>query len=400
MPHLRTRYLQKKLLKRLKFSTIVGVLGHRQVGKTTLISGLAKEYKTLDLSKTLRIAQLDPEIFLDGISDFPCAIDEAQLCPELFPALKERVRTHRQPGQFILSGSVRFTSKKSIRESLTGRIINLELLPFSLSELQERPINETVIRLLTQDFFSYRPKLNVLQVNKRHQELLAYAKTGGLPGVCFIRDHDVRTDQIETYLETILDRDLRMLYQTKLRYEVLRSVLEYFASRQGEPLNLSEVSRKTRVSIPTLRTLMSAFESLFLIRILPSLGDQKAPIVFLEDQGEAYHLSPRNDEPHHQWLRILYSNLRVPFLLQSEAQSEFFQYRTRGGAYVPLCVKTTQGTLGFAISMEKTPNEAILRSALSFTKKFRNARVLILTPHAHGEVISKSILMTSFAELL
>ena len=64
----------------------------------------------------------------------PFGINEAQLCSPLFPALKQWVRTNKAKEQFILSGSVRFTSKADIRESLTGRIISLELLPFTIAE--------------------------------------------------------------------------------------------------------------------------------------------------------------------------------------------------------------------------------------------------------------------------
>jgi predicted AAA+ superfamily ATPase len=400
MAHVRSRYLKQKLVKMLKFSPIVGVLGHRQVGKTTLISSIAHEYKTLDLLKTLRIAQLDPEAFIESAKKHPFAIDEAQLCPEIFSALKERVRLNKQPGQFILSGSVRFTSKKSIRESLTGRIINLELLPFSLSELQEHEINKAPISLITQDFSQFLGKLTAKAVKKKHEQLIAYGKTGGLPGVCFVRDDEIRANQIESYLETILDRDLRIIYDTKLRYGVLRSLLAYFANKQGEPINLSEASRRIRISIPTIRLLISAFESLFLIRVIPAIGGEKAPIIFLEDQGEATYLKESSDDPHHHWLRILYANIRVPFALTSDLKSQFFQYRSRGGAFIPLAVKTTHGTLGFAISVEKNPNEAVIRSSISFIKKFKGSRVIILTPFAQNECYSKSILITSFAELL
>jgi predicted AAA+ superfamily ATPase len=96
MPHLRKRYLSEILPNSTKFSSIVGVLGHRQVGKTTLTETTAKRYITLDLKENREFAQ-------------------------------------KKPGQFILTGSVRFSSKKAIRESLTGRIIYHELIPFTVS---------------------------------------------------------------------------------------------------------------------------------------------------------------------------------------------------------------------------------------------------------------------------
>ena len=74
----------------------------------------------------------------------PFGIDECQLAPALFTALKLRVQAFKKTGQFVLSGSVRFTSRKAIRESLTGRIFNLELLPLTISEANRLPLFDLI----------------------------------------------------------------------------------------------------------------------------------------------------------------------------------------------------------------------------------------------------------------
>lgn len=400
MPHERNRHLHPLLMKMLRYSPIVGILGHRQVGKTTLISRVSTLYKTMDISRIRNAASLDPMTFLSSLNKHPTAIDEVQQCPEIFPALKESVRLNKRPGQFILSGSVRFTSRQVIRESLTGRIVNLELLPFTLSEIESRPINNTPLKLVTQDFPQFKASLDKKTIDNRHVALMNHSQKGGLPGICFVRDEGVRANQLDTNLQTMLDRDLRLIYQTNLRYSTLHAVLAYLASLQGNAVNLTDVSRKTRVSLPTLRHLMRAFENLFLIRMIPSLGGEKASVLFMEDQGEASFLTASRYDMFSNWLRILYANIRIPFLLRTEWRPQFFQYRTRGGAYMPLAVKTNRGILGFSVSLEKNPTEATLKSATSFGKHFKNAKVLILTPFAQQEVINKNVLLTSFAEML
>src|SRR5687768_3130424 len=139
MPHERKRYLSAGIGHALSYSPLVGIIGQRQVGKTTLLEAFSSEYTTFDRAAVLEQARADADLFLQGRKP-PFGIDEAQLCPPLFPALKERVRTHKHKGQFILSGSVRFTSKADIRESLTGRIVSLELLPFTMAEAAEQPL--------------------------------------------------------------------------------------------------------------------------------------------------------------------------------------------------------------------------------------------------------------------
>ncbi len=147
MPHQRARYAAELLKKALHFSPIVGVVGQRQTGKTTLSSQFCEEYQTLDGSGELTLAEADPFSYLQG-RRHPFAVDECQLCPPLFPALKEQVRIHPKMGQFILTGSVRFTSRAAIRESLTGRIVTIELLPLSLSESSNGPLNRILSHLL------------------------------------------------------------------------------------------------------------------------------------------------------------------------------------------------------------------------------------------------------------
>lgn len=108
-------------------------LVQRQVGKTTLVTALAAEYSTLDRATLLEQAAARPLEFLEN-RDLPFAVDEAQLCPPLFPAIKRWGRLNPKKGQLLLTGSVSFTARKLIRESLTRRIANVEILPLKISE--------------------------------------------------------------------------------------------------------------------------------------------------------------------------------------------------------------------------------------------------------------------------
>ena len=71
------------------YSPIVGIFGHRQVGKTTFAERLGASYCTLD-SKVTREAALDnPATFISKLGAKPAMIDECQMVPDLFPELKE-----------------------------------------------------------------------------------------------------------------------------------------------------------------------------------------------------------------------------------------------------------------------------------------------------------------------
>jgi predicted AAA+ superfamily ATPase len=200
MPHSRKRYLETMIKKCMAFSPLVGVLGYRQVGKTTLIEGLCKHYYTLDVKKENDAARFDPADYLEQRKGKWVAIDECQSAPELFPELKEWVRKHKEPGQFILSGSVKFTSREAIRESLTGRIANLELLPMTLSEQNEEVLSDfcaTAIGYSNLESIPSQIHFNAKIIERIHREMLKYFELGGLPGVCFVRDEKLRALRME-----------------------------------------------------------------------------------------------------------------------------------------------------------------------------------------------------------
>src|SRR5437016_4484287 len=125
MAHTRKRLITGILQKRMKLWPVIGVLGARQSGKTTLLRDilcpvLKSRYVSLD-SKTMRDqAQKAPELFLSTeAEEFEnLIIDEVQKAPDLFDALKGEVDRRRKPGRFILSGSTQFSQKFGIRESL------------------------------------------------------------------------------------------------------------------------------------------------------------------------------------------------------------------------------------------------------------------------------------------
>src|SRR5262249_14138325 len=139
MPHARARHLQDGFDRLIRHARIIGILGHRQVGKTTFLGANANEYVSLDDEEEFERASRSPKAFVDSLSGRRSGIYECQLVPGLFPALKVKIGTSSVPGRFILTGSVRFTSRRAIRESLTGRISNLELLPFCLTEIENEP---------------------------------------------------------------------------------------------------------------------------------------------------------------------------------------------------------------------------------------------------------------------
>lgn len=397
MPHLRPRHLSALLKKTLAFSPIVGVFGHRQVGKTTLVQKLTDRYVSLDRREQLESSESDPASFLSHHRGSPLVIDECQLSPPLFPAMKEWVREHPEPGQLLLTGSVRFSSRKAIRESLTGRIIAWELLPMDLSETHETPLPDTLIRLMNAKTVEIDLKTAPYYSDK---EFRRYLEQGGLPGIFSVREAAIRDQRFETQLETLLERDLRLLIDTTLGYRVLANLLRELAERQGLPIEIASLSRKTRISAPALRRLLNAFESLFLVRVLETRGTEKRPVLFLEDQGEASFLRGGRKDDLADLTRFLFAQLRVQHVYRPSEKTRVFQYRNRGGALVPLAYENARGAVGFIPSLTETPDASALASARSFTQAFRNAKVVVFHRGTSDLTISPAVRAVSVGKLV
>ena len=81
----------------------------------------------------------DPDLFL-RLHPEQLIIDEAQLTPSLFPALRIAIDQQRQhTGRFLLSGSSSPILTHQIAESLAGRVATIELSPLTLAEAWELP---------------------------------------------------------------------------------------------------------------------------------------------------------------------------------------------------------------------------------------------------------------------
>jgi len=380
----------------MSFSPLVGVLGHRQVGKTTFLEANAKVYLSFDDIETLRKDNLNAKVFLNELKELSTAIDESQLCSDLFPSLKERVRKIKTPGQFILSGSVRFTSKKSIQESLTGRIQYMEVLPFSIAEIEGEPLGtklETLfstpqVRGLEQALW-----ISAAQHQAKLKAINSYIQRGGLPGVCFIRNDKFRVDRIRDQLRTILDRDLRQIFKTQLPFDVLFEFLSDLAKNEGRIFRYEDSRRHLGLSPVTQKKILYAFESIFLIRPLLLEGDKKGRTYILEDQAESAYLSEGQQSRSTQLLHLIYRNLRCEYFYRTGLQVKTCQFNKRSGSQVPLVFKDPRGVVGFIFSKSPSVDRSTKAAAGAFLKHYANSRAIVVHEGREFEVIDDRIVL-------
>ena len=103
------RKAEQSLLEGLQQFPALGLIGLRQVGKTTLAKKVLPKLGNaiyLDLELSSDLAKLEnAELFLSSVADRLVVIDEVQRKPELFPLIRALIDQNRRPGRFLLLGS-------------------------------------------------------------------------------------------------------------------------------------------------------------------------------------------------------------------------------------------------------------------------------------------------------
>src|SRR5215471_11173706 len=118
-----TRDIEPRLQRSARTRPVVVLTGARQTGKTSTFMRLFPQHAfvSLDLPTEAEQAEKEPHDFLRRHAG-PVIIDEVQYAPGLFRHLKAAVDARRTShGQFLLTGSQKFTLMRSVSESLAGR---------------------------------------------------------------------------------------------------------------------------------------------------------------------------------------------------------------------------------------------------------------------------------------
>jgi predicted AAA+ superfamily ATPase len=300
------------------------LLGARQVGKTTLARHTFPHLPYCDLEdfETRRLFMAEPAFQIRSREQGGLILDEAQLAPEVFQALRGAIDGERNRyGRFLILGSAQPTLIRHASESLTGRLGTLDLDPLTAAEVHRGT-----------------PPLDWRQL------WLA----GGFPGAQ-IHPGGFR-EWWEAYLRLFLERDLPQ-YGVGADPILLRRLLTMLAHQQGGLFNASQLGASLGLSHHTVRRYVEILEQTFMVRRLTpyfrNVGKRliKSPKLYLRDSGLLHHLlnisSPAELENHPSkgasWEGfVLEDLLRRERLAQPFSQAYF--WRTADGAEIDLLI--------------------------------------------------------------
>ncbi len=263
------RLLAPQIVEALKDTPAVCLLGPRQVGKTTLVKSLdpTRGYVNFDDSTLLNAARLDPSGFIQGLPE-RVILDEVQRVPELMPALKGAIDANRQPGRFILTGSANLLLLPGIQESLAGRIEVIYLQP--LSEQEKQHANKSLLQRLIDGEITTKIQDQPSQIRSVAEAVVS----GGYPEPN-TRPPDRARQWHRQYLNAIIQRDVKDIANIRDGNE-LRRLIELFALRTGNLLNLSGLAKDLGIQRETVDKYLAILEQLFLVRRLPAWHKNQA----------------------------------------------------------------------------------------------------------------------------
>lgn len=263
------RNLSAQILQSLNYFPVIGIIGSRQVGKTTLAKQISKLIKKksiyLDLELPSDLNKLrSPELYFREHEDRLIIIDEIQRKPELFPLLRAIIDQKRVNGRFLLLGSASPSIMTSSSESLAGRIVYHTLYPLNLEETNSLNTNKLWLR-------------------------------GGYPESFLAKKNAVSFQWRESFLKTHLERDLPQL-GIRVPFIKLYRFLLMLCHSHGQLLNMNKLANSLDITAPTIQHYLDIFESTFIIRKLyPHFANLKkrlikSPKIYIQDSGLLHSL--------------------------------------------------------------------------------------------------------------
>ena len=363
------RQSQQKLTQLLQQFPAVGLLGPRQVGKTTL----AFAQKTLDpnalyLDLELPSAQRqldDPEAFLMAHAHQLVIMDEVQRMPELFGLLRgvidQRRRMGQASGQFLLLGSATGVLLQQSSESLAGRVAYVELPALQASEIFTTP--------------------------QSAKDLSALWVRGGFPLSWLAKSDAASMTWREVFISTYLEKDIPAL-GPRIPATTLRRLWTMLAHHQGELLDHSKLAAALAISGQTVSRYIDLLCDLMLVRRLPAwhgnVGKRlvRSPKVYVRDSGLVHALLGLSNQDAllgHPVAGSSWEGFVIEQLINAAPQAQASFYRTSNGAEVDL-VLTFRNQQTWTIEIKRSSAPTVSKGFYQAATDLVAVRKLLVAP--------------------
>ena len=370
----------EKLSSMVSSNPVVGIIGARQVGKTTLarqfVASCGQPSVFFDLEDTEDIARLtEPILAFKDLSGL-VIIDEVQHAPDLFKVLRVLVDRPEFKAKFIILGSATPALLKQSAESLAGRIAYHELEGFHIDETENGSENSLWTR-------------------------------GGFPRSYLSESDEESFEWRRNFIKTFLERDVPQL-GFSIPVATLRRFWTMIAHYHAQIWNASEFARAFGVADTTVRKYLDILTSSLVVRQLQpwheNIGKRqvKAPKVYLADTGilhALFNLRTITDIEGHPKLGASWEGFVINELIRrlGVSREECWFWATHTGAELDLIVIRGNKRLGFEIKRTSAPR--ITRSMHSAIESLKLDSLYVIHAGSHSFDLANGIKAVSFGRM-
>lgn len=270
MKEYKARIADKILAEKLEAMGAVLIEGPKYCGKTTLASQQANSILSMSdpdtLQQNMAMAETNIKLLLRG--DTPRLIDEWQIAPRFWDAVRNEVDQRDEDGQFILTGSAVPPNFDEIFHTGTGRFAWLKLRTMSLWESGDSTGEVSLARLFANDAEDYF----VEGINQIDLERLAYLTCrGGWPKALNKKTEKAALQQAIEYFEAVTSFDISRVDDTNRDSELARRIMRSYARNQGSQATAGTIladiisNESSEISENTIYSYLKALKKIFVI---------------------------------------------------------------------------------------------------------------------------------------
>lgn len=271
MNNYKPRIADNILKRKLAGKGAVLIQGPKWCGKTTTAEQQAKSILYMDdpdiMRQNLELASISPKKLLVG--ETPRLIDEWQIAPQLWDAIRFEVDHREGTGHFILTGSAVPADNSKIHHSGTGRFSWLSMRTMSLFES-----GESNGEVSLNDLFAGQP--DIFSTNNLNIDDVAWLICrGGWPKATDI-NADIALDQAYDYLEGVINSDISRVDGVVRDTERARRIMRSLARNQAGQVPISticadiETNEKIADIRETISSYITALKKIFVIEDAPA----------------------------------------------------------------------------------------------------------------------------------
>ena len=292
MKEYRKRIADDILARKLEGKGAVLIEGPKWCGKTTTAEQIAASILYMDdpekKEQNISMSELNPKRLLKG--ETPRLIDEWQLAPKLWDALRFEVDHRRELGQFLLTGSAVPVDTKEITHSGTGRFTWLTMRPMSLYESGDSTGDVSLKDLFEENTVDGESDMTI-------DRLAFLACRGGWPQAIDMSD-DIALDQARDYYDAVVRSDINRADNIQKNAEKVRRLMRSYARNQGSQVPNTVLARdvsandEESMSQETVAAYLNALRKIFVVEDMPAWNPNLRSKTAIRSSDTRYYVDP------------------------------------------------------------------------------------------------------------